>query len=207
MTKHRNLTSLHEDKGVAAANDRELYWADGSGSGNWKPLVYTTSHTVSGTESSIEFTGLGEFGLVQVDLFGIEKNTTTDHYILCQLGNDSGYTTSSLYYLDFWHSNNKGSANTTGLPAAFFKDDTSLANSGINCSTMVVTNFNVPRYTIASSSDHFLTPTTFNTGDVGDRMTFVREQKRYNKIRLVDDIGAAFTGGTIVVSGWRYFTG
>lgn len=208
MTAHNALANseLHEDKGVASANDNELYWADGSGSGEWKPLVYTTSHTVSGTEATIEFTGLGEFAFVQVDLFNIQKNTSTDHVIICQLGNDSGYTTSSIYYRDSWNSGGDASAQSTGLDAAYFKDDTGLANSGINCSTLFISNFNIERYTIATASDHMITPTTFNVNDVVDRVIFVREQKAYNKIKLTDTIGASFTGGTVVVSGWRYYT-
>lgn len=208
MTKHRNLSNseLHEDKGVAAANDRELYWSNGSGSGEWKPLIYTTSHTVSGTESSIEFTGLGEFVFVQVDLFNIQKNTSTDHSIIVQLGNDSGYTTSSVYYQDRWDSASDNSGLQTGLEAGWFKDDTGLANSGINCSTLFITNFNIARYTIATSSEHMINPTTFNVNNVVDRMHFVREQVAYNKLRLTDNIGASFTGGTVVISGWRHYT-
>lgn len=206
MTKHRNLgnSEFHEDKGVAAANDKELYFADGEDSGEWKPLIYTTSSALSG--ASVEFTGLGEFAFVQVDLFNVQKNTSSNHHILVQLGNDAGYTTSSVYYVDFWDSNTDLAQQFTGLTAGFFKDDTALANSGINCSTLFISNFNQARYTISTLGEHMITPTTFNINNVCDRVGFVREQKAYNKLRLVDTIGAEFTGGTIVVSGWRHYS-
>lgn len=135
----------------------------------------------------------------------ILKNTTTDHHILCQLGNDSGYTTSSSYYRDYWDSGFDAAEQHTGLTAGYFKDDTGLANSGINCSTLFIANFNVARYTIATLGEHMITPTTFSVNNVADSIQFVREQVRYNKLRLVDTIGAAFTGGTVVVSGWREY--
>ena len=206
MTKHRNLSNseLHEDKGVSSANDGELYFADGASSGEWKPLIYTTSSTMSG--SSVEFTGLGEFAFVQVDSFDVQLNTSTDHSIIIQLGNDSGYTTSSVYYQDRWDSSGDGSGNQTGLELGYFKDDTGLANSGINCSTVFIGNFNIARYTIATSGEHFITPTTFSVENVSDRVHFVREQVAYNKFRVISSIGASFTGGTLVVTGWRYQT-
>jgi hypothetical protein len=204
LTKHRDLgnSELHEDKGVASASDYELYFADGAGSGEWKPLLYTESKALTG--SSVEFTGLGEFAFVQLDLFNVQKNTTTNHMILCQLGNNSGYTTSSSYYSDFWDSGGDSSSAQTGLSAGFFRNDTGLVNNGINCSTLFISNFNQARYTISVTGQHML-GSSFNVANVGDFVEFVREEKAYNKLKLVDTIGASFDGGTAVLTGWRSY--
>jgi hypothetical protein len=204
VTKHRDLgnSELHEDKGAASASDMELYFADGTGSGEWKPLLYAESKALSG--SSVEFTGLGEFAFIQLDLFNIQKNTTTNHHILVQVGNDSGYTTSSSYYTDYWDSGGDGTDQLTGFIAGWFKNDTGLDSSAINCSTLFITNFNKERYSVSTTSEHMI-GTSFSANNVADRVGFIREQVNYNKLRLVDTIGASFEGGTAVLTGWRSY--
>jgi len=209
MTLHNALANseLHEDKGVASANDQELYFArgGGSGTGDWKPLIYTTSWTYSSDTDVVEFTDLDEFAFVQIDTFNIQLDTSTNQHIRCQLGNDSGYSTSSIYYEFRWHSSGDTSSIADGLTLGLFKDDTGLANSGINCSSTMITNFNQERYTVACLREHYLTTTTFVVSDVGSRQQFVRERKAYNKLKVYPANGDNFTGGTITLTGWRNF--
>lgn len=50
MVEHVTLTdpNLHEPKGVASASAKEVYVADGSGSGDWLPVVEQVPFVVSG---------------------------------------------------------------------------------------------------------------------------------------------------------------
>lgn len=49
MPRHKDLTGtdLHEPKGVATAANQSVYKADGAGSGDWEPEIYTISSYIT----------------------------------------------------------------------------------------------------------------------------------------------------------------
>ena len=202
MTAHKDLANaeLHEQKGVAESSDMQMYFSDGSGSGTWQYLLETAgSWTYSTDVSSIEFTDLDDYAFLQIDLSGIELGSNTNQTIFCQVGNDSGYTTSSIYYNNYWSSNIEDTEAIAGLSLGFFRN-TAPANSMINISSTLLANFNIERYGIATSQEVMDEDTT-TTGGFLQRTQFIREIKAYNKIKIfaTDD----FTAGTIIVTGYR----
>ena len=205
MTDHKDLSNseLHEQKNVSTAADNTLYWADGQGSGNWKPLIETAgSWTYSSNVSEVEFTDLEQFIFLQIDLVGITVSGTSDQYILAQLGNDAGYTTSSIYYSNYWASGVNDCEVLAGINTGYLRNNAPY-NSMINFSSTFLTNFNKTNVTIANSQESMEDSTATQNAHV-NRLHWVRESKAYNKIKLfptVDD----FSGGTIVVSGYRWF--
>ena len=207
MTEHNALhtigdSELHEDKGVASANDREIFFSDGAQSGGWHPLLETAgSWTYSTDVAEIEFTGLDEYCMLQVDLVGITLGSASDQYIGAVLGNDGGYTTSSNYFDIWWGSAANGSNSKTFLPLLYFRDNAPF-NSHLNISSALICNFNTPRYTIAHSQYVGLS-TTGNVLDFRSSTHWVRETVAYNKVKFITEI-SDFTGGSIVVSGYRY---
>lgn len=204
MTNHNALANseLHEMKGASTAGDSEVYFADGAGSGEWKTLIEVVGsweHTTDTDE--IIFEDIGNYCMIQVDISGITLDTNTNQNILLQLGSDSGFTTSSIYYNAWWHSGGEGTSLSNGMLLAFYRN-ASPANSLVNFSSTFITNFNQPRYTIATSQEAFDESTTA-TGGFSSRTHWVREQTAYNKLKIIPQTDT-FTGGSVVVTGYRY---
>jgi len=206
MTLHNVLANaeLHEDKDVSTAADGEVYFSDGAGSGDHSPLVATAgSWTYSSDTTSIEFTGLDDYAILELTLSDIQLDSETNQNIVLQVGSDAGYTTSSVYYGNSWHSGGENTTNTNGLVLGDYKTSTSPFISFINASTSLITNFNVERYLISATHQMF-PDTTSTTAAWRNRIGWVRERAKYNKIRIRSDNLDNFTAGSITVGGYYY---
>ena len=204
MTLHNALANseLHEDKGASTATDMQTYIADGSGSGAFGSVLEVAgTWDYSTLVTSIDFEGLGDYALIQIDLVGVTLSSNTDQYIFARLGNDSGYKSESLYHHTFWDSNNVDTTVTSGLCVAVHRNS-SPAN-GLNFSSTLITNFNVARFKTAQSQELFDESRTTTAG-YRNREHFVRWTEAANKIRLQTELGSSFTAGSVIISGYRY---
>ena len=203
MTLHNALANseLHEDKGVAEATDMQAYVADGGGSGEWvSPLVEVVGTWDYSTDvGSVEFEGLGDYAILQIDLVGITLASNTDQYIYGRIGNDSGFVSSAVYHSSYWSSNNNGSVTITGIPLGYHRNASPA--SGLNFSSTLLTNFNIDRYKTACSQTSFDESTTTGNGFY-HWDTFIRNNSAMNKFRVT--ASSSFTGGSIIISGYRY---
>ena len=203
MTLHNALANseLHEDKGVAEATDMEAYVSDGGGSGAWaSPVVEVVGTWDYSTDvSSIDFEGLGDYALLQIDLVGITTDSATNQWVHVRVGNDSGFENSSVYHCTYWDSHNVGNSLLSALGLGLYKNSTPAA--GLNFSSCFLTNFNIGRYKTAvvqaSWDESTTTPTAFRKYD-----WFIRNNEAMNKLRIA--CSNDFTGGSIVISGYRY---
>lgn len=204
MTLHRDLANaeLHEQKGISTASDNQMYISNGAGSGDWSYILDSAgTWTYSSDVSSVEFTDLGNYSLLQIDLVGITLGSPTNQYLLMQLGNDSGYTTSSVYYNQRWDETSDDTLNQSGMNLGLYRNS-SPANTTINISSYLLANFNIERYTVCTGME-FMDESTTTSEGFSQRVNWVREKKAYNKLRITP-VTDDFTGGSIVISGYRY---
>jgi hypothetical protein len=207
MTLHNALANseLHEDKGASTATDMQAYVADGARTGAWASPVAEVVGTwdYSTNVTSIDFEGLGDYAIIQIDLVGVNLSSNSDQNIYARLGNDSGYQSSSIYHYTYWDSSGADSSSVYGLPLATYRD--SSPSNGLNFSSTLITNFNVARYKTAQSQEVFDSGTTTVTG-YRNKDHFVRWSEAANKIRVQTEpiLANSFTGGSIIISGYRY---
>jgi len=203
VTLHNALANaeLHEDKGASTATDMQAYVANGSGSGEWASPVVEVVGTwdYSTSVSSIDFEGLGDYAILQIDLVGVTLASNTDQYIFGRVGSDSGFVSSSVYHSSYWSSNSNGTVVATGIPLGYHRNASPA--SGLNFSSIFLTNFNIGRYKTACSQTSFDESTTTANGFY-HWYTFIRNNSAMNKFQVVT--GSSFTGGSIVISGYRY---
>ena len=203
MTLHNALANseLHEDKGVAAATDMQAYVANGSSSGEWASPVVEVVGTwdYSTNVSSIDFEGLGDYALLQIDLTGITLSSASTQWVYARVGNDSGFEDTSIYHYSSWYSAGAGSSVLNALGLGLFRS--SSPASGLNFSSALLTNFNIGRYKTAAVQTSFDASTTTTAG-FAQYDWFIRNNNTMNKLRI--GCPSNFTGGSIVISGYRY---
>ena len=207
MTLHKDLTNseLHEQKGASTASDQQLYFANGAGVGGWKSVIETAGSWDHSTNvSSVEFTGLDNYALLQIDLIGItlDSVSSANQHILLQVGSDSGYSTSSNYFNQYWTGNGEGMESLSGFTLGYFRNNTP-DDSFLNCSSSFLTNFNIARHSIVTSQEIMIGSSFTSNSGIENRLQWIREAETYNKIRITPVL-SDFSGGSIIVSGYRY---
>ena len=178
MTKHEALSGaqIHEWKGASSADDNTVYVADGAGSGSWE-LLFEETNTAdfNGTSSTVDVEGLGDYAAIRVTVPCIRSASNDNTWFYFQAGNDTGFTTSTVYY-SYYH-NNSTFASLQGYSQAYLGFTYTSAPSTEQSISFFISNFNKPYYSVGYSSPAFLsTPQTPSF--------FIREQKAYNKIRF-----------------------
>lgn len=186
MVKHNALANseLHEQKGIAAASRHSLYMADGSGSGNWKqPFEVVGEVTVSSGDTSTEITGLGEFRYIRIIADVLPLTSTFNRYFGFQVGDDSSYTTSNVYYT--YNSRIPGGTGST----RFLRDIYIMGNVADFTGTYAghfgicdISDFNKAKRSVCTSQGEFTQGSDTEQGQFG--VGLIREDKAYTKIKF-----------------------
>jgi|DEB0MinimDraft_3_1074331.scaffolds.fasta_scaffold01644_7 hypothetical protein len=203
MPLHSAITTqseLHQPKGVASASDNTVYVADGAESGSWDYLCKEVSTGSFTNTTSKEITGLGDFAVVYLTVPFIESSSTTNHWIQMQVGNDSGYTTSTRYYSYNWNYQDNSSNTAATSWRVAYSLDTNLALWGEQTLVVCVTNFNKDYNSVMTSYENLDREQSTNAL-VYPGTGLIKESKSYNKLRLTANY--SFDANDMTVVGIR----
>ena len=96
MSEHRNLTgaSLHEPKGAAGASSKEVYVANGAGSGSWQRLAMGGVQYINtvGTPPGTVITGSGAADIKVSDILTTASQTSMPHGFTANADGSLTYT-------------------------------------------------------------------------------------------------------------------
>lgn len=103
--QHKNLpdAQLHEPKGVATAANRQVYVADGAGSGVWQKIKSENLEGVSGdggvANKVVVSNGAGGFSLYTRDAYGVMGITNNSNNFIVSAATDSTLQSNADYVL------------------------------------------------------------------------------------------------------------